>query len=191
MMPTRPTNPTPKNLRAVAAAGLRTMAATCKNSCREPARIVDANQTYPRVTPVGTRVPRWRCPRAGATISLLPAFLAAKWSGTLERVEEAVATVESVGMGAAVELLRPSTAADAIGLAGAWRWTRRRVVAVHAVLLALVTLLPDVLEGVAPTVLAVRAHLGTTQVLRHVRSLLGKRHEAVVVPVGFLARARR
>lgn len=46
-MPTRPTNPTPKNLRAVAAAGLRTMAATCKNSCREPARIIDANQSSP------------------------------------------------------------------------------------------------------------------------------------------------
>ena len=35
--------PTPKNLRAVAAAGLRTMAATCKNSCRGPARIVDVD----------------------------------------------------------------------------------------------------------------------------------------------------
>lgn len=46
MMPTRPTMiPTPKNLRAVAAAGLRTMAATCKNSCRGPARIVDVDHT--------------------------------------------------------------------------------------------------------------------------------------------------
>lgn len=94
-------------------------------------------------------------------------------------------------MGAAVELLRPSTAADAIGLAGAWRWTRRRVVAVHTALLALVMLLPGLFEGVAPTVLAVRAQLGTTHALRWVRGLLGKHHEAVVVPLGFRARARR
>lgn len=147
--------------------------------------------TYPRVSPAGTRVARWKCPKASATISLLPSFLAAKWSGTLEAIEDAVATVEEVGMGAAVEALRPSTAEDAIGLSGAWRWTRRRVVAVHAVLLALVTLLPGLFEGVAPTVLAVRAHLGTTRALRQVRRLLGKHHEAVVVPLGFLARARR
>lgn len=93
-------------------------------------------------------------------------------------------------MSAATEALRPSTAEEAIGLAGAWRWTRRRVVAVQAALLALVTLLPALFEGVAPTVLGVRAHLGTTQALRRARGLLERHHGALPVPLGFLARAR-
>ncbi len=146
--------------------------------------------TYARVSPAGTRIARWICPKASATISLLPAFLAAKWSGTLEGIEAVVAKVEEIGMGAALEIVRPSTVENAIGLSAAWRWTRRRVVAVQAVLLALVTLLPALFEGVAPTVRDVRAHLGTTQALRRSRELLARHHGALPVPLGFRARAR-
>ena len=47
--------------------------------------------TYARVAPAGARVPRWWCPKAGVSISLLPSFLSARLSGTLAEVEAFVA----------------------------------------------------------------------------------------------------
>jgi hypothetical protein len=43
------------------------------------------------VEPAGARVPRWWCPKKGASISLLPSFLAARLRGSLASIEDVVA----------------------------------------------------------------------------------------------------
>lgn len=145
--------------------------------------------TYARVEPLGTRVPRWWCPKERASISLLPTFLAARFSGTLVAIEAVVATVESAGgVAAAVDRLRPPDAPDAVGLSCALRWIRRRVAAVRAALLAIVTLLPERFEGTEPTIRAVGAALGSDRVLETLRETLGRRLAALPAPLGFGAR---
>lgn len=147
--------------------------------------------TYGRVTPVGVRVPRWWCPKARCSISLLPAFLAARLSGTLAQVEAAVAVVEETGgVAAAVDRVRPPDRDDAIGLAGALRWLRRRVVAVRAALKAALTLIPDRFMGLSPTLAAFGTRLGSTQVLVALRGLLRRYLGSLPTPVGFGARQR-
>jgi hypothetical protein len=92
----------------------------------------------------------------------LPEFLAARLSGTLDEVEAVVLAVEEAGGVAAVlDTVHPADAEDAIGLQGAQRSPRRRVGAVHAVLLAIITLLPEWFAGVVPTVKSLRAALST------------------------------
>jgi len=145
--------------------------------------------TYARVAPAGARVPRWWCPTAGTSISLLPSFLAARLSGTLAAVEAVVAAVESAGsVATAVDVVHPPDADDAIGLVGALRSIRRRVTAVRAALLAIATLMAERFVGVAPTLASFRAALGCERVLVRVREL-GERHlGALPVPLGFRAR---
>lgn len=88
--------------------------------------------SYARVSPAGARVARWWCPVARKSISLLPEFLAARLSGTLDEVEAVIAAVEQAGgVTAALETVHPAEAEDAIGLQGALRSVRRRVSAVH------------------------------------------------------------
>jgi hypothetical protein len=146
--------------------------------------------TYARVAPAGARVPRWWCPKAGVSISLLPSFLSARLSGTLAEVEAVVAAVESAGsVGAAVDVVHPAEADEAIGQAGALRSIRRRVTAIRAALLAIATLMAERFIGVQPTLTSFRAALGCEEVLVRVREL-GERHlGALPVPLGFRARA--
>ena len=150
---------------------------------------LERHGTYARVAPAGARVPRWWCPKAGASISLLPSFLAARLSGTLSAVEDVVAEVESAGsVAGAVDAVHPPEAEDAIGLAGALRSIRRRVSAVRAALLAIATLMADRFVGVQPTLASFRAALGCERVLVRVREI-GERHlGALPVPLGFRAR---
>lgn len=116
--------------------------------------------SYPRVLPVGTRIARFLCPVTGTTISLLPSFLAARLSGTLDAVEAVVDAVESSSsLAAAADRLRPADAEHAVTSISALRWVRRRMKAVREALLALVTLMPEAL-GYAPALHAVRAQLG-------------------------------
>lgn len=148
--------------------------------------------TYPRVSPAGTRVPRWWCPKKRASVSLLPAFLAAKLSGTLASVEDVVAAVEHAGsVEAAVGMLYPADAAEPIGHIGAVRAIRRRVAAVRAALLAILTLLPDRFLGVAPTLAGMRSALGVPRVLVLLRSIAERGLGALPAPLGFRARGRR
>jgi hypothetical protein len=145
--------------------------------------------TYARVEPAGTRVARFWCPRARQSISVLPAFLAARMSGTLDAIESVVATVEQVGSAAAaVERVHPPDQKRAITHACALRSIRRRVRAVSAALVALVTLLPERLCGVAPTLCALRLALGTERVLLTVRELLAPQLHAMPTPVGLRPR---
>ena len=147
--------------------------------------------TYRRVEPEGTRVARYWCPRARASISLLPAFLAARLCGTLDAVEAAVHAVEQTGsLSAAVEQIHPADVPRAIGPVCARRSIRRRMRAVRAALLAVVTLLPERLAGIAPTITALREAFGVERVLVTVRGIIEPNLSALPTPLGFRNRAR-
>jgi hypothetical protein len=146
--------------------------------------------SYGRIEPEGVRVPRWWCPKQRASISLLPSFLAARWSGTLAEVEDAVAAVEDGGIAAAIDAVQPPDTEDAIELPGALRWIRRRVAAVRAALIACVTLMPERFQGVLPTLRAFREALSSERVLVTLRELAERYLGALPVPLGFRARGR-
>lgn len=132
---------------------------------------------------------RFWCPRAGTSISLLPVFLAARMSGTLDAVEAAVLAVEQAGsIAAAVEQVHPADADEAIGAVCARRSIQRRLRAVRAALLAIVTLLPEPLRGLAPTITALREALGTERVLITVRCMVERHLGALPTPLGLCNR---
>lgn len=147
--------------------------------------------SYPRVWPVGVRVARLLCPKAGVTISLLPDFLAARLSGTLREVEQVVVAAEGAASqeGAAGQV-RPADVVDAVTLPSALRWLRRRLLPVRAALLTAVTLLPELL-GCTPTIAALSERLGVSEVLVALRSHAEELLPALCAPLGFRARARR
>jgi hypothetical protein len=147
--------------------------------------------SYRRVHPAGARVARFLCPRQGQTVSLLPAFLSARLPSTLDEVEAVVDTVDaSSSIASAAEAARPADDEQAVTSISAVRWVRRRLRAVQVALLALVTLLPE-LHGCAPTLSALRSHLGTARVLVKLREL-GRAHLfGLSPPLGLFARAGR
>lgn len=126
------------------------------------------------------RVARYYCRKGRETFSLLPDFLAARLSGTLDQIEAAVVAAESVGMNAAARSLR----VEEVELPGAERWLGRRVQGVHAAVLALVTALPGVLGAVAE-VRALRAVLGTERALVALRAIGSEHLHVLRRPLGF------
>jgi hypothetical protein len=123
------------------------------------------------------------------SISVLPAFLAARMSGTLDEVEAVVRTVEQAGsIAAAVDVVYPADAKRAIGAVCAARSIRRRLQAVRAALPAVVSLFADHLIGVAPTITALRHALGTDHVLVAVRGLAARHLCALPTPLGLRSR---
>ena len=135
---------------------------------------------------------RWWCPLARKSISLLPAFLAARLSGTLDEVEAVVAAVEQEGgVTAALENVHPADADGAIGLQGAVRSMRRRVRAVRAALLAVITLMPERFTGTPATIEGLRMALSTERVLVTLRELAAGHLPALPAPLGFAARVSR
>lgn len=148
--------------------------------------------TYGRVVPSGTRVARWWCPVARKSISLLPSFLAARLSGTLDEVEAVVSAVEQEGgVTAALETVHPANADGALGLQGALRSMRRRVRAVRAALLAVITLMPEWFTGTRPTIEGLRTVLATDRVLVALRELAAGHLPTLPAPLGFAERVGR
>ena len=146
--------------------------------------------SYGRVEPVGTRIPRWWCPKQRESISLLPSFLAARLTGTLADVERVVEAVEVAGgISAAVDAVHPPDTDKPIGLVCALRSIRRRVRAVRAALLAIATLLPERFAAVSPTLAAFREALGGDGVLVRLREFAERYLGVLPVPLGFRARA--
>lgn len=138
--------------------------------------------TYARMSPPGTLIRRWYCPQGHRTFSLLPDHLAARFPGTLSEIEEVVATVERArSVEAAANELRP----DAITLASALRWVRRRLSPVRKALTILVGLFPQRLLGCTPRLAAVRERLGCAQVLVSMRALARDYLQALPPPLGF------
>jgi hypothetical protein len=140
--------------------------------------------TYERVRPRGARVPRWYCRKAHRTFSLLPDCLAARLSGTLTEVEAVVLALEQgPGREAVAGRLRP-----AIELPGALRWSRRRLVHVHAALTVLRGLMPEDFGACTATVSAFRTHLDLAPVLPALRARAQLYLAELPTPLGFRSR---
>ena len=139
--------------------------------------------TYTRVSPPGTQIARWYCPKGHRTFSLLPDCLAARLSGTLNEVEAVVRAAEQApSLEAACQALRPD-----IELPGVLRWARRRVQAVHAALQALKGLLPHQFPCPA-TLVAFAVCLGVTEVLVALRPIGDPFLQNLPTPLGFRPR---
>jgi hypothetical protein len=148
--------------------------------------------SYARVRPAGVRIARFLCAAAGRTISLLPAFLASRMTGTLEEIERVIDIVESSPtIAAASEVARPDDDDNAVTSISAMRWMRRRVRPIRAVLRALITLLPDVLGECAPTLHAIRVRLDVEHALVALRAIAINHLRALAPPLGLCARGRR
>lgn len=148
--------------------------------------------SYPRVVPAGARVARFWCPRERASVSVLPAFLAARLVGTLDDVEAVVDAVTAAGSVAkAAEAVHPADASRPLSYEAAVVSVRRRAQAVRAVLLAAITLLPARFAGLVPTLAAFRERLGVTRVLVTLRSLEERVISALPLPLGVSRRSSR
>jgi hypothetical protein len=102
----------------------------------------------------------------------------------LSDIEHVVATVEQAkSLEAAANQLRQ----DDITLASALRWVRRRVAPVHRLLTILVGLLPQWLQGCAPTIVDLRTRLSSGEVLVLLRELACLHLPALARPLGLRA----
>ena len=138
--------------------------------------------TYARKTPPGAKIPRWYCRESHTTISLLPDCLAARLPGTLDEVEAVVAHAEEApSQSAAADALRR----DPVGLPGAVRWVRRRVLLVHHALTLVIGLLPEQLARCIAEVGAVRTRLETDSALVALRALTAAQLPELPAPLGF------
>ena len=138
--------------------------------------------TYARVNPPGTRIARWYCPTGHCTFSLLPDHLAARFPGTLAEIEAVVAVVEdSPSLEAAANALRT----DDVTLTTALRWIRRRTRLVRTALTNVVSLLPDLCLGTAPTIHGFRLLLAGESVLLPFRGIAVLHLADLPRPLGF------
>ena len=138
--------------------------------------------TYQRKTPRGTHIARWYCPQGHQTFSLLPDHLAARFPGELAQIEQVAGAAERASsLQACADALRP----DAVTLPSALRWVRRRLTCVRSLLSIVVPMVPQLFEGCAPTIVAVRQRLGVDWVLVALRDGLSEHLAALATPVGF------
>lgn len=138
--------------------------------------------TYERKNPRGTHVARWYCPRGHTTFGLLPDHLAARFPGTLCQIEQVVAAAEGASsLQACANAMRP----DPVSLPSALRWVRRRLTVVRSLLAIVVPMVPHLLQGCAPTIVALRERLGSDGVLVPLRDLLDEHLGALAAPLGF------
>lgn len=150
--------------------------------------------TYERKSPPGTYIARWYCRLGHQTFSLLPDHLAARFPGTLPEIERVVAAAEQASsVQACADELRPLT----VGLPSAMRWVRRRLTRGHSLLAIVVAMVPQHLQGCAPTMAAVHERLVAApatgsvtgsvvdSALVRLRDLLEVHLAALAVPLGF------
>lgn len=139
--------------------------------------------TYERMDPPGTMIPRWYCPDAHQTFSLLPDHLAARFPGTLAQFETVVTVVEAApSLEVAADRLRP----DDISLASALRWIRRRVHLARAVLVVTATLFADDLCGCV-TIQDLQSRLQFVPCLVHLREQYPASLPHLPRPLGFIS----
>ena len=156
----------------------------CPFDCSGDCRLVP-HGTYPRLTPPGVRVRRYRCPGTGQTVSLLPDCLASHLPGTLAQVQAVErAAAQARSLEAAANELRPA----GCSLASAMRWVRRRVRRVRLCLRLLTTMLPDRFGDAEPTTTAFAAVLGTDEALVRLRAVAAADLHSLPTPVGFRRR---
>lgn len=141
--------------------------------------------TYLRKFPLPVPIARFYCAEGHTTISLLPDFFASRLPGTLEELEQAAVAWETApSREQAAEQMRPAEVADAVSLEAAKRWTARRAALFCAVLLAVVTLLPDQLQGVR-TAEELRSRLRTDRALVALRGIAAVHLGSLPPPLGF------
>lgn len=87
----------------------------------------------------------------------------------------------SPSLEAAANILRP----DDVTLATALRWIRRRTRLVYTALAAVVSLLPDLFLGTAPTIHAFRLLLGGESVFMSLREITALHLGGLPRPLGF------
>lgn len=156
--------------------------------CPVCGRAVGRLTSYERKVPKAARVARFYCRPCHMTIGLLPDFYASRKPGLLADIEETVAVAEqATGMEAAADRLRPADDDDAITLAAAIKWVRRRVQAIHRVLATVIGLVPGRFEGCAPTISSFRERLRTTRVLVELREICARHLGALAAPLGLVA----
>lgn len=133
------------------------------------------------MSPPGTLIARWYCPLGHCTFSLLPDHLAARFPGTLTEIEAAVAVVESAS---SVEAAADALRTDEVTLTTAVRWIRRRLRLVRITLTAVVSLLPDLCLGTAPTIHGFRGLFASESVLMALRSVTAQHLAGLSRPLG-------
>lgn len=139
--------------------------------------------TYERVSPPGTKIARWYCPKAHQTFSLLPDHLAARFPGTLLEIETVVAEAERApSLEVAADRLRP----DGVTLTSALRWLRRRVRLIRQLLRVVNTLFPEELCGCQPVIGDLRGRLGCVPVLLPLRERYRLHLTFLPRPLGFI-----
>ncbi len=137
--------------------------------------------TYERVSPPGTRIPRWYCPEGHCTFSLLADCFAARLSGTLCETEAVVEQVERArSLEAAADVLRPE-----IELPGVLRWMRFRVQSVHLIFTLLKGLMPEWFLACEPTLFSFRQELALRWVLPALREIAAIHLPVLPSPLGF------
>ena len=138
--------------------------------------------TYARKTPRGAKIARWYCRESHTTFGLLPDCLAARLPGTLDALETVVVHAErSRSLTETAKALRR----DAVGLAGAIRWVRRRVRLVCRLLTSVAELLPERFGLGIAGLIPLRAHLDTGRALVELRRLLAPNLSVLPMPLGF------
>jgi hypothetical protein len=144
-----------------------------------------------RKVPAVAFVARYYCPEQHTTFGLLPDFYASRVPGTLDDIEHTAAQVEaSTGLEHAVKQLRPEDEPGAVTLSTAIAWVRRRLVWVRTLLITVVGLFPDLFAGMAPSVQAFRARLGTCRVLVALRGICAPHLYVLARPLGLNPRTR-
>ena len=146
--------------------------------------------TYMRKVPAVAFVARYYCPEQHTTFGLLPDFYASRTPGTLDDIEHVVAEVEQASsVERAAQTLRPADAKDTVTLPAAIAWVRRRLAWVRALLITVAGLLPDMFQGVRPTIVAFRERLGTSRVLVALRGICAAHLYGLRRPLGLNPRA--
>ena len=158
----------------------------CLKRCDSLRCGIQRHGTYSRKTPCGMRIQRWCCRRCQTTFSALPDCLASHYRGTVDDLERLAAQIEAApSIMAAVVKMHPGCDNPEM----IWRRFRRCLDRVHRTLSVLCGLL-DPLHGAQPTVLGVRMHLGSQQVLMRLRNDADAHLGNLLCPVGF-RRAQR
>jgi hypothetical protein len=130
------------------------------------------------------------CPKGQTTFGLLPDCLAARMPGTLEQVQQAACAVEGKAPleQAADDLRPPEERADAIELASAVQWMKRRHRSVLAGLIAIAGIMPAMFSGCPITIDGFASRLGTDAVLVRLREVAADHLQRVPAPIGLLPR---
>ena len=164
--------------------------------------------TYLRKIPEGAGFLRILCPTEQITFSLLPDCFSSRFPGTLADVESVVLMVEKAVRNSGYEELTMTTVketltspdlalvaeesdADGILYDADFRWLKRRVEYVLAVLTAVSALFPEIFEDCRPTLTSYSSVFGGGPVLVRLRAATESRIHEIPSPVGLNPRFSR